>query len=553
MYAKIVQFRLNFIRNDQSSLRWELYRGLQDAVAHDDANANSLGLKVILPSIFIGGPRHMAQLYRDSMSIPEITNELLFGQSASDTPDLCSRVFRLKSKELMKDLTKNHISGKVIGHVSVIEFRKRELPHAHVLIIVRLENNLRNEDNYDKVVSAEIPDPNRFLLAHATVSKNMMHGTCGSLDPRAVCMKDGRCSKGFPEKMVDAIVTVESGYPVYRRRRDDRGVMKRNGVLLDYFWVVPHNIYLCTKYDAHINVEVCSTVSAVKYIYKYVYKGYDRANVVISNSTQQKNSNNQNPVMHDEINHFVDARYVSANETAWRIFGFSLHKEFPRHQRLGIHLSGEQAVYFEEGSNLQEVLNSRAATINTTLTAWFDSNRVDPHGHQFLYTEFPEHYTWHKRECKWKQRHRGLCETIGRIYSVSSREPEKFYLRVLLNDVCGTTSFEDIRTVNGILYDTFQAAARVKGLLADDEQWDPCLLEGNTLISAKILTKLFAIILLFLSELTNKMINIAHGNSLLDIDDLLNVQNARITDFNGFELPTIDTRDHHTNEGQNTN
>lgn len=37
---------------------------------------------------------------------------------------------------------------------------------------------------------------------------------------------------------------------------------------VDNRWVVPHNLWLCTKYDAHINVEVCTSVTAVKYIYK---------------------------------------------------------------------------------------------------------------------------------------------------------------------------------------------------------------------------------------------------------------------------------------------
>ena len=50
MYAKIEQFRLNFIRNNQSSLRSELYHGLQDAVAHDDTDASSLGKEVVLPA-----------------------------------------------------------------------------------------------------------------------------------------------------------------------------------------------------------------------------------------------------------------------------------------------------------------------------------------------------------------------------------------------------------------------------------------------------------------------------------------------------------------------
>ena len=40
--------------------------------------------------------------------------------------------------------------------------------------------------------------------------------------------------------------------------------------------VVPHNLYLATKYDCHFNIEI-SSVKAVKYLYKYIYKGSDRA------------------------------------------------------------------------------------------------------------------------------------------------------------------------------------------------------------------------------------------------------------------------------------
>ena len=46
---------------------------------------------------------------------------------------------------------------------------------------------------------------------------------------------------------------------------------------MDNRWVVPYNPYLCTKYDAHINVEIATSVQSVKYLYKYIYKGHDRA------------------------------------------------------------------------------------------------------------------------------------------------------------------------------------------------------------------------------------------------------------------------------------
>ncbi len=55
-----------------------------------------------------------------------------------------------------------------------------------------------------------------------------------------------------------------------------------HGVELDNRWVVSHNVYLLTKYDAHINIEVCNNIRVVKYLFKYVYKGHDHAIVEIS-------------------------------------------------------------------------------------------------------------------------------------------------------------------------------------------------------------------------------------------------------------------------------
>ena len=45
---------------------------------------------------------------------------------------------------------------------------------------------------------------------------------------------------------------------------------------LDNRWVVPYNAWLSLKYNCHINVELTVSVAAVKYLYKYVYKGHDK-------------------------------------------------------------------------------------------------------------------------------------------------------------------------------------------------------------------------------------------------------------------------------------
>ncbi|CAG8652192.1 7766_t:CDS:2 [Rhizophagus irregularis] len=51
--------------------------------------------------------------------------------------------------------------------------------------------------------------------------------------------------------------------------------------------------------------------------------------------------------------------------------------------------------------------------------------------------------------------------------------------RMLLNVVRGSTSFENIRTVNGIFYHTFKEACIALNLLQDYEKWNQCLQEAN--------------------------------------------------------------------------
>jgi hypothetical protein len=51
-------------------------------------------------------------------------------------------------------------------------------------------------------------------------------------------------------------------YLIYRRRDMGRTILV-HGVELDNRWVVPHNVYLLTKYDVHINVEVCNNIRTI--------------------------------------------------------------------------------------------------------------------------------------------------------------------------------------------------------------------------------------------------------------------------------------------------
>jgi hypothetical protein len=122
-----------------------------------------------------------------------------------------------------------------------------------------------------------------------------------------------------------------NGYPIYRRR-DIRRTLLVHGVELDNCWVVSHNVYLSTKYDAHINVEVCNNIRAVKYMFKYVYNGHDHAIIEISH--QSNNATKGNVVEANEIKKYLNCHYVSTSEGTWRIFKFDMHERFPVVERL---------------------------------------------------------------------------------------------------------------------------------------------------------------------------------------------------------------------------
>jgi hypothetical protein len=72
--------------------------------------------------------------------------------------------------------------------------------------------------------------------------------------------------KGIYTQVPIRTVTDVNGYPIYRRR-DTGCTILVHGVELDNRWVVPHNVYLSTKYDAHINIEVYNNIRAVKYLF----------------------------------------------------------------------------------------------------------------------------------------------------------------------------------------------------------------------------------------------------------------------------------------------
>ena len=85
--------------------------------------------------------------------------------------------------------------------------------------------------------------------------------------------------------------------------------------------------------------------------------------------------------------------------------------------------------------------------------------------------------------------------TIGRVYSVHPSHHECFFLRLLLHEIRGPTSFSFLRTIDGQTFDTYREACLALNLLEDDNQWNTAMDEASVSHTPISLRELFSIIL----------------------------------------------------------
>ena len=268
--------------------------------------------------------------------------------------------------------------------------------------------------------------------------------------------------------------------------------------------IVPYNAGLLLEFECHLNVEVCSTVKSVQYLYKYVYKGPDRAMVKLR---KEKGPNVRIAV--DEIKNYVDSRYISSPEAFWKLAEFFMQGRYPSVMPLDVHLYRKQFVRFERRGSQDETAAACERAKRTKLTAWFESNAsevktpcrdkktgalVVPAGPELFYHEYPRYYRWMDKTKTWKRRENGQWQ-IGRMHSAFPSQGERWFLRTLLNHVKGATCYGDLYRHEDKTYDTFKDACAARGLLKDDKEWRRALREASHIQTGSQLIRFFASIL----------------------------------------------------------
>ena len=100
-----------------------------------------------------------------------------------------------------------------------------------------------------------------------------------------------------------------------------------------------------------------------------------------------------------------------------------------------------------------------------------------------------------KNERQWQARKKG--SPVGRMYYCTPTAGERLFLRLLLTVVRGPTSFQDLRTVNGVVFHTFREACQALHLIEDDQKWFKCFSEAVVFVSGSSLRSLLVSVLLF--------------------------------------------------------
>jgi hypothetical protein len=248
---------------------------------------------------------------------PEITSKLRPGQNFHDIPMVVVRVFHAKLKCIISALSTMFPNvGPPVYKIFVIEFQKRGLPHAHILL--KFKSDCVTPEAIDAIVSAELPTNEqdrqliRGLLYHSHNDRNSEQlGYC----QRRSGSGQITCRFRYPHRLQD-VTTIDGEGRIHYRRRNPGDE-----------WVVPHCLPLVRHFQCHINFEVSNTSHLFQYLFKYIHKGPDRTRYMVADAE-----------VIDEIEEFWNGRYISAGEAAWRILGYHIAYKYPSVKCLPVHL-----------------------------------------------------------------------------------------------------------------------------------------------------------------------------------------------------------------------
>ena len=432
------------------------------------------------------------------MKWPEIEEQLLPYQTAYDREDVVNRVFKRRLSKFMHNLRARKYFGKdtCIYIMHVIEYQHRGAPHAHIVAQLTYGPSHENEnecitwiDEHIHIVTPTITLESSSEDIHYVdlVTKFQQHKCYSNKKPGGCQAPDGSCSRHY-DKVVPTLKTSFdiSGFPIYARPEEKD------------FKTVPHNRLILLDWEAHLNVEFSGKTYTVVYQYSYLFKGRQQ-------ERHELLTRNPDVSPDDEITLYLRARMLCAFDAMWRVLGYqtypatepsvSLIKAKLPSQILLLandHKLCDLAVYFSRADSLHSL------TYTTFFSRYeYDSkypnrirntihNQFIPEPDQFnpdIHSVYLDTQATQTASSRYRERpiyvyeRANFSDQIVRMGMVYVTAGEIWYLRLLLLNE-PAFSFEDLKTVHGIQYDTFQAAAIAHGYVHDRNEAKICYIQA---------------------------------------------------------------------------
>ena len=242
-------------------------------------------------------------------------------------------------------------------------------------------------------------------------------------------------------------------------------------------WIAPHIPELIDELDCHIHVDVVASVSIFTYLYKYLYKGPDHTSFHIPRQ--------QGDVV-DETKDYVEGRYLSTPEAAWRILGFHITSKTPSVLCLPVHLPDGNIPRFAGALVSDESMSLLIRYFNRPTHPRFDNMLYCDYFKEFVlykwtegselgdgqFLEVPVPHSVRNKVCP-----RQVGTKISRMRMVSPTSGELFYVRCLLARR-PARNFAALRNVDGVVFKSFHEAAIRFGLFTNENEGHYVLIEA---------------------------------------------------------------------------
>jgi hypothetical protein len=98
----------------------------------------------------------------------------------------------------------------------------------------------------------------------------------------------------------------------------------------------------------------------------------------------------------NEVKEYLDAHYVCASDSCWRVFGFETHRHYSSVERLPVHLPNKNYITYSAETDMLRMVSNEFLS-KTMLTEWFKANQVHPDARDLTYCDFPSKWRWNSQ------------------------------------------------------------------------------------------------------------------------------------------------------------